>query len=306
MKAAIFPGQGSQVCGMGKDLYDSSTEARRIFDEANAILGFKLTDIMFGTDEAQLRQTNITQTAIFLHSYVLTQLLGDDLNADVTAGHSLGEYSAAVFAGAISFEDGLRLVQKRGQLMHEAGKNSTGTMAAIVGLDIRTVSEIVNDAGAVGIVQAANYNSPGQIVVSGEAAAVRAAIGIAKTRKARLAKELTVSGAFHSALMKPAEEELKAELDKINIQDARILVYMNASATPEKKANVIRKLLVRQLTSPVLWEQTVHEMVRYDITRFVEVGPGKVLQGLVKRTFPNAVVSGIEKFADLKQYVEAA
>jgi [acyl-carrier-protein] S-malonyltransferase len=283
---------------MGKDLFESRPEARTIFEQADKILGLSLSKILFEGPEEDLKQTKNTQPAIFLHSIVLTKFI-DGTNASMAAGHSLGEYSALVFAGAISFEDGLRLVRLRGELMQQAGVERPGTMAAVIGLGPITINEICSAANEAGIVQAANFNSPGQVVISGSIGGVRKAMELAKARGAKMVKELQVSGAFHSALMESARTGLKSALEKIEIRDARIQVYANVSAKPTQKAEDIREALVRQLTSPVRWEESVNAMASDGATTFVEVGPGKVLQGLVKRINATVSLRGYDKAADL-------
>ena len=296
--AFIFPGQGSQYVGMGKDLYEGNATAKVLFDKADEILKFSISKICFEGPEEELRQTKNTQPAIFLHSIVLFHLIHKK-QFEMTAGHSLGEYSALVAAGALTFEDGLKLVRLRGELMQQAGIEHPGTMAAIVGLDSKSVNELCIEASVDGIVQAANYNSPGQIVISGSSAGVRKAMELAKRYGAKIVKELPVSGAFHSSLMESARTGLKSALDKIEVHDALIPVCANVTARPMYFANDIRNLLTHQLISPVRWEESVVSMAADGATTFVEIGPGKVLQGLVKRINNNVKVVGIEKVNDI-------
>lgn len=298
--AVVFPGQGSQYVGMGKDCYEGDARARELFDRADALFGFKLSAVCFEGPENELRQTRNTQPAIFLHSIVLMRLLQNDLRPDMVAGHSLGEYTALVSAGALHFEDALLLVRLRGGLMQRAGEERQGTMAAVVGLPNDIIEEVCLEAMARGVVQPANFNSPGQVVISGSVDGVRTAMELAKQRGAKLVKELVVSGAFHSALMEGARDGLKQALDRTNIVDASIPVYTNVTAEPVTSSTEIRELLHRQLTSPVLWEQTVKNMVRDGATKIFEVGPGKVLQGLVKRTVPSIETAGFDTFGDVR------
>ncbi|MCC6398344.1 MAG: ACP S-malonyltransferase [Bacteroidetes bacterium] len=296
--AFIFPGQGSQYVGMARDFSAQDPPSGAFIAEADRILGVPLSGICFDGPEDTLRQTSNTQPAIFLHSMVAFRAISQLVPAMV-AGHSLGEYSALVAAGALSFEDGLRLVRLRGSLMQQAGETHKGTMAAIVGLSPELTEEVCREASSAGIVQPANFNSPGQIVISGSLEGVHKAMELARARGAKMAKELVVSGAFHSPLMQSAKEGLKDALDRTTIRDARIPVYANVTAEPVRKASEIRDLLYRQLTSPVRWEQTVRNMVRDGAGSFYEIGPGKVLQGLVKRIVPNVQTSGFDKWADI-------
>jgi [acyl-carrier-protein] S-malonyltransferase len=298
LTAFVFPGQGSQYVGMGKDVYEQTPEAHALFERADEIVGAPLSRICFEGPDDELKQTKNTQPAIFLHSVVLAKLVKGQ-QAAMAAGHSLGEYSALVYAGALTFEDGLKLVRLRGELMQKAGVDQPGTMAAVIGLEPEVVGEVCCKAYPDGVVQAANYNSPGQIVISGSVTGVRKAMEIAKERGAKLVKELPVSGAFHSPLMESAREGLKAALDKTEIRDAAIPVYANVTAKPVQKSAEIRDLLYQQLTSAVRWHESVSNMVADGATTFVEVGPGKVLQGLVKRIDGSVVTKGIDKFADL-------
>ncbi len=296
--AYIFPGQGSQYVGMGKDLYEKYPDVKKLYDEADALLGVPLSRICFDGPEEELKQTKNTQPAIFLHSVALWQLL-KPTDAAMVAGHSLGEYSALVAAGALSFADAIKLVRLRGELMQKAGEENPGTMAAVVGLDAKTVGEVTCAAYEVGAVQAANFNSPGQIVISGTVTGVRKAMELAKERGAKLVKELVVSGAFHSPLMQSAKDKLKTALDAVTIHDASVPVYANVTAAPVQKADEIRSLLLEQVTSPVRWEESVVNMAAAGAAKFVEIGPGKVLQGLVKRTVAAAELAGVDKASEV-------
>jgi len=298
--AFVFPGQGSQYVGMGKDFYEQNPRARELFQRADDVLGFSLSKICFEGPEEELRQTKNTQPAIFLHS-VIAAVLYEGTPASMAAGHSLGEYSALVYAKALTFEDGLRLVRLRGELMHKAGMEWKGTMAAVLGLSPESVNTICENASEAGVVQVANFNSPGQIVISGSVGGVRKAMELAKLAGAKLAKELPVSGAFHSPLMESAQEGLKRGLASATIVDASIPVYSNVTARPVQRAGRIREMLYQQLTHPVRWEETIINMSADGATTFVELGPGKVLQGLIKRIRAGANVLGVEKTADLIQ-----
>ncbi|MDE6197397.1 MAG: ACP S-malonyltransferase [Muribaculaceae bacterium] len=292
MKAYVFPGQGAQFVGMGKDLYDNNAEARELFEKANEILGFRITDLMFaGTDE-DLRQTAVTQPAIFLHSVLLAKSLGADFKPDMVAGHSLGEFSALVAAGALSFEDGLRLVAARANAMQKACELTESTMAAVLALPDEKVEEIC--AGIDGVVVCANYNCPGQLVISGEVAAIDAACEALKAAGAKRALKLKVGGAFHSPCMEPARAELAEAIERTEVHAPVCPVYQNVDALPHTDPAEIKANLVAQLTAPVRWTQTVRNMIADGATEFVELGPGKVLQGLVAKIDPAAAVSGMQ------------
>jgi len=302
--AYIFPGQGSQYVGMGMDLCERHEAARDLFERADALLGVPLSRICFEGPGDELKQTRNTQPAIFLHSMAAAALL-NRRGVTMAAGHSLGEYSALVFAGAMSFEDGLSLVRLRGEAMQRAGEEKKGTMAAVVGLAPAVVEVLCVEATAAGVVQCANFNSPGQIVISGSVEGVHKAMELAKAKGAKLVKELVVSGAFHSPLMQSAREGLQKALSATKIQDAQIPVYANVSAKPVQKAEEIRTLLAAQLTSAVRWEESVAAMAAAGASTFVEIGPGKVLQGLVKRIAVTAATFGADTLADIDQLTSA-
>jgi [acyl-carrier-protein] S-malonyltransferase len=280
MKAYIFPGQGAQFVGMGKDLYDNFAQAKEMFEKANDILGFRITDLMFAGTDADLKQTKVTQPAIFIHSVILAKSLVD-FNPDMVAGHSLGEFSALVSVGAMTFEDGLKLVAARANAMQKACEKEPSTMAAVIGLDDAKVEEICE--GVDGVVVAANYNCPGQLVISGANAAVEAACVKLKEAGARRALVLQVGGAFHSPLMESARIELQEAIESTQFATPSCPVYQNVDAKPYSDATAIKKNLIQQLTSPVRWTQTVQNMCADGATHFVELGPGTVLQGLVKK-----------------------
>lgn len=293
MKAFVFPGQGAQFVGMGKDLYENNPVAKEMFDKANEIFGFNITDLMFnGTDE-DLRQTKVTQPAIFLHSVILAKTMGDDFNPDMVAGHSLGEFSALVAAGALSFEDGLRLVSARAQAMQKACEKTPSTMAAVLALPDAKVEELCASVTE-GVVVPANYNCPGQIVISGSIEGVDAACAKMLEAGAKRALKLKVGGAFHSPLMEPARAELADAIAHTDFHAPKCPVYQNVNAEPQTDPETIKKNLIAQLTAPVRWTQTVQNMIAAGADTFVEVGPGAVLQGLVKKISSEVATSGIQ------------
>ncbi len=290
MIAYVFPGQGAQFTGMGKELYDSNPKARALFDEANKILGFSITETMFTGSADELKQTRVTQPAVFIHSVVVA-LSQESFKPDMVAGHSLGEFSSLVANRALSFEDALKLVFKRAMAMQKACEINPSTMAAILGLDDKVVEDIC--ASIDEVVVAANYNCPGQLVISGTIKGIDIACERLKAAGAKRALPLPVGGAFHSPLMEPAREELASAIESTKFHEPVCPVYQNVNATPSRDIGVIRKNLVAQLTAPVRWTQSVQRMVSDGATSFVECGPGKVLQGLVKKIAPSVEVSGL-------------
>ena len=296
MKAFVFPGQVSKLVGMGKDLYDKNTTANALFDKADEILGFKITDIMFsGTDE-QLKETKVTQPAVFLHSVISALCLGDEFNPSMVAGHSLGEFSALVASGALSFEDGLKLVAARANAMQKACEANPGTMAAIIGLPDEKVEEVCNEVSSEGnIVVAANYNCPGQLVISGNSDAINKACEALKAAGAKRALPLKVGGAFHSPLMQPAKDELQADIEKTTFNALNCPVYQNVNAKAHTDAAEIKANLIAQLTSSVRWTASVQNMIAAGADEFVECGPGKALRGMIGRIDKTVNAHGIDE-----------
>jgi len=290
MKAYVFPGQGAQFTGMGKDLYEQSDLAKELFERANEILGFRITDIMFEGTAEQLKETKVTQPAVFLHSVILAKTMNESFRPEMVAGHSLGEFSALVANGALSFEDGLKLVSQRALAMQKACEITPSTMAAVLGLEDEKVEEVC--AAVDGIVVPANYNCPGQLVISGETSAVERACEAMKAAGAKRALILPVGGAFHSPMMEPAREELAAAIESTNFSTPICPVYQNVTASAVSDPAEIKKNLIIQLTAPVRWTQSVKQMIADGATLFTELGPGNVLQGLIKKIDKDAEVAG--------------
>lgn len=301
-RAFIFPGQGSQYVGMVKDLFEKSVEAKEMIKTADDILGINLSYIMLNGPEGELKQTQFTQPAIFLHSVILASIIRT-IDANAAAGHSLGEYSAYVASGTIQFHEAIKLVRARGIAMQEAGDKNKGTMAAIIGLEPSKVEGICNEASSDGVVQCANFNSPGQIVISGSVEGVKKAMELCKTAGAKMVKELVVSAAFHSPLMLSAKEKLNSALDLTNFYHSKFPVYTNVTAKPVGEISEIKSKLYEQITAPVRWEEIINNMIHDGIEEFYEIGPGNVLQGLVKRINPDVKRFGIDKFEDVEKYL---
>ena len=292
MKAYVFPGQGAQFTGMGKDLHDRSPLAKDLFEKANSLLGFRITDLMFGGSDEDLKQTKVTQPAIFLHSTILASVLEGSFKPEMVAGHSLGEFSALVANKTLSFEDGLILVSKRAMAMQKACEKTPSAMAAIIGLDDNIVEDVC--ASIEETVVAANYNSPGQVVISGSEKGIEKAMEILRGKGAKMAVKLAVGGAFHSPFMEPARIELEEAIRNTNFRKPDCPVYQNVNASPSSIPEEIKANLVAQLTSPVRWTQTIRNMISDGAVSFAEVGPGKVLQGLIKKINRDVITTGAE------------
>jgi [acyl-carrier-protein] S-malonyltransferase len=306
MKTSIvFPGQGSQYVGMGLDLFNNSPIAKNLFQKADEILGYSISNICFEGPLDTLKETRYTQPALFVHSAILFEMLKEKIEFSATAGHSVGEFAALYAAGVFSFEEGLRLVSLRGELMFNSGIERPGTMFAVIGLDDAIVEKIckeITEENSPEVVVPANYNSPGQLVVSGSRDVLRANADRFKQAGARMVKELVVSGAFHSPLLESSSEKLTAAINAIEFNDAKVKVYQNVTAMPEQSGTAIKQNLISQLTSPVLWSQTMANFKTDGFDSFIEIGAGNVLQGLIKRTLEGAVLSGADKFEDLEKF----
>lgn len=295
MKAFVFPGQGAQFVGMGKDLYENNSLAKELFDKANEVLGFKITDIMFDGTAEELKQTKVTQPAVFLHSVISALCMGDAFQPDMVAGHSLGEFSALTAAGALSFEDGLRLVHARALAMQKACEQAPGTMAAVIALPDEKIEEVCKEVSTQGnVVVPANYNCPGQLVISGNVDAIATACDMLKAAGAKRALQLPVSGAFHSPLMQPAKDELQAAIEATDIKEPRCPIYQNVDAQPHTDPVEIKANLIAQLTSSVRWTTSVQNMIADGADDFTECGPGKALQGMIGKISREVSAHGIQ------------
>ncbi|MGB9771280.1 MAG: ACP S-malonyltransferase [Candidatus Kapaibacteriota bacterium] len=308
MTAILAPGQGSQYVGMLKDLYNEFAIVKELVDRADDILGYKLSKICFEGPIDELKKTKYTQPALFLHSACVFELIKNAVSFDCTAGHSVGEYAALYFSGVLPFEDALRLVQLRGDLMFRAGEFAPGTMFAVIGADDSAVEDVckrLTEEGNGNVVVAANYNCPGQLVVSGSADYIRSKVNVFKEAGAKIVKELVVSGAFHSPLMEPARKELGNAIENTEFQNAKVPVYVNVSGLPETDANVLKNALIQQITSPVRWTQTIRNMYQNGVRKFIELGAGNVLQGLVKRTVTDCEIMGLDKAEEIKSFLSS-